>query len=182
MWSSEVTRSDIPAGTLIAACMPVEVASREQTHLDCFRAELDGAISLEDFVRAFYTTWLFRSERFVLKLARMPSTDEDLDSLLLGTRKKFAAWTVEQRSDNELLMCDVASKTKSWFMVEPGADASSARTVVYFGTVVVATAHRRTGEPDLGVVFRLFMPAHLLYGRSLLITACSRLRQLTGPS
>ncbi len=180
MRTSGVTRGEIPASTLIAACLPADPDARAQTHLDCFSSELDGTLSLETYVQAFYTSWLFRAERFVLNRLKLPSTDDDLQNLLYGDRRSFAAWTIEQRTDTELLMCDVARKTKSWFMVEPVADSSTARTVVYFGTVVVATPHRQTGKPDLGAVFRVFMPAHLLYGRSLLVTACSRLRKLSG--
>jgi len=107
---------------------------------------------------------------------RLPSTDAHLDALLDGSRQKFAAWSVEQRTDNELLMCDVASKTKSWFMVRQAGDSAAPRTRVHFGTAVVATPNRRTGELELGTVFRLFMPLHLLYGRSLLHAAVRDLR------
>lgn len=175
--SNKVRRAAVPEGTILHSSRPLSGPARDETHLDCFVADIDGAWSLEQFVGVFYRTWLFRAERFVLKhVMRLPSTDSDLESLLDGNQEKFAAWSIERRTANELLMCDIASKTKSWFMVTQTGDSAKQRTLVHFGTVVVATPDRRSGEPKLGTLFRLFMPLHLLYARSLLLVAVRDLR------
>lgn len=45
------------------------------TYTDCYATGSAGRITLARFVEAFYTTRLFRLERFVLALGGMPSTD-----------------------------------------------------------------------------------------------------------
>ena len=69
---------------------------------------------------AFYTTWLFRLERWILRLAvARPSTDEEAHQLARGEREAFAAWSVEARAPDQLLMCDFTGRTRSWLMVVP---------------------------------------------------------------
>lgn len=62
---------------------------------DGYRIDVAGDIDLERFVAAFYTTPLFRLERFVLALIGKPSTDAQVAALARGEADAFAAWTVE---------------------------------------------------------------------------------------
>lgn len=129
-------------------------------------------MSQRDFVIAFYTTWLFKVERVILKwLASKPSTDDDARRLADSGQDAFAAWTVEARSENQLLMCDFSSRTRSWFMTETNGDG----TRHYFGSAVVPNAKNAANEPKLGKGFSLLLGFHKLYSRALLSAARSRL-------
>ena len=141
-------------------------------YTDCFSADTPDTVPFERFVAAFYTTPLFKLERLVLRLAlRRPSTDAEAADLAANKRESFAAWTVEARRANQLLMRDLAGATRSWFMVEPLPDGTSTR--VFFGSAVVP----RSGEAKLGWPFHLLLGFHKLYSRALLATALRRLRR-----
>jgi len=131
-------------------------------YADCFITELPGDFSHAEYVCAFYTTWLFRLERLVLAtLVFKPSTDRQACELARGERDAFAAWSVEARSPNQLLVCDYQGKTRSWLMVE----RQDGVTRLYFGTGIVR----------LSRFFRALMPFHKRYARALLAAARSRL-------
>lgn len=143
-------------------------------HTDCYMVTVAGTVSLGEYVTAFYTAPLFRCERVILKLAvRRPSTDQDAADVAHGRTLKFAAWTVEDRSDTQLLMCDMASKTRSWFMIR----ATSSSTQLYFGSAVIADP--KTGHQ--GALFHALAPLHNLYARALLKGAVRRLSQDPSP-
>jgi hypothetical protein len=64
-------------------------------YTDCFSTDLLNSVSLAEFVEAFYTTWLFKLERFILKVAvKKPSTDAEARQLSRGELDRFAAWYV----------------------------------------------------------------------------------------
>lgn len=123
-----------------------------------------------EYVEAFYTTRLFRLERFILTwLVDKPSTDAEARSLAQGARDAFAAWSVEGRVGNQLLMCDFQSRTRSWLMIEPGA----ASTRLYFGSGIVPRVI--DGKKRMGPGFRALLGFHKLYSRALLASARARL-------
>jgi hypothetical protein len=125
-------------------------------------------------VTAFYTTWLFRLERWILRLAvARPSTDEQARQLARGERAAFAAWSVEARATDQLLMCDFTGRTRSWLMVAPAAGASGTR--LYFGSVVIPVRDPNTGETGLGPVHGPLIGFHKIYSRMLLRAAARRL-------
>ena len=129
-------------------------------YTDCFSTDVLANVSLAEFVEAFYTTWLFRVERFILRVAvSKPSTDEQVSALTAGTLDTFAAWYVEGRAEHQLLMCDFRGHTRSWFMVAPGK--------LYFGSAVVPI-----NRPS----YKLLIGFHRLYSRALLSAARSRLQ------
>jgi hypothetical protein len=141
-------------------------------YTDCFAADIAAAVTHEQYVAAFYTTFVFKTERLILKYAvKRPSTDEQARQLAAGSLGQFAAWSVEQRAGNQLLMCDMFGSTRSWLMVEPLA----AGTRLYFGSAVVPKAHGRNGAPAVGLQFRALMGFHTLYSRVLLRAARARL-------
>ncbi|TDT77891.1 hypothetical protein BDE40_1192 [Litoreibacter halocynthiae] len=139
-------------------------------YTDCFVVTVPETVELSHFIDAFYTAPLFRTERVILKYAaKSPSTDKDAADIACGRTEAFAAWTVEARTGNQLLMCDMASKTRSWFMVDQIRDG----TCLYFGSAV--TADKKTGR--LGFLFNALLPLHKLYARALLKGAVNRLSQ-----
>lgn len=155
-----------PDGTLIAP-----FARRDGYYVDGFCVDLASAVSLEAFITAFYTTSLFRAERVVLRLAaRAPSTDADVAALAQGRAEQFAAWTVEARTQDEIVLGDASGRTKSWLRVAPHPGG----TQLWFGSVVVPVEQR--GRLTLGPVFHALLGAHKVYSRLLLGAAAARLR------
>lgn len=143
-------------------------------YTDCYSTLVDREVTHAQFVAAFYTTWLFKLERLVLSwLVRKPSTDEEACRLARGELSRFAAWTVEERAPDQLLMCDYMNATRSWLMVAPEGKG----TRLYFGSVVTARANPRTGRLELGRAYRLLLGFHRLYSRALLSAARARLRR-----
>lgn len=134
-------------------------------YADCFRVDVPGTIGLGRYVEAFYTTWLFKAERAILSLAGHPSTDADAALVAEGDASRFAAWHVEARADDQLLMCDVTGRTRSWFK---GASNRDGSTTLYFGSAVIAVKTGKSGRKSMGPVFKVLMPVHVLYSRALL--------------
>ena len=145
-------------------------------YADCYVAEVDGVVAQADFVEAFYTTALFKVERVILKwLAGRPSTDGGAHDLAAGTANGFAAWSVEARTDEQLLLADFTGRTRSWLMAVPaGAADGRPRTLLYFGSAVTPRGDRGRDGQGLGFVFHALMGFHRLYSRLLLGAARSR--------
>ncbi|KNG92861.1 hypothetical protein [Pseudaestuariivita atlantica] len=156
-----VTTAPLPPGALLA-----RYADRDDCYTDCFTVTVDGPVDLPAYVEAFYTAWLFRIERQILGLAGYRSTDVEARALARSGTDRFAAWTVEDRSDSQLLMCDPSSATRSWLAVAP----DEAGTRLYFGSAIVPPEPGR----DLGTVYRALLGFHKLYSRALLATARAR--------
>ena len=149
---------------------------REGTYTDCYVTDIRGSVSHTQYVTAFYTTRVFRLERLILKMAvSRPSTDAQAEQLAAGSIDAFAAWHVEARSENQLLMSDFHRRTRSWLMVVPIASASGTRTRLYFGSAVVPVENSKTGMFTLGFGFRVLLRFHRLYSEVLLYAAKSRL-------
>jgi len=165
-----IEKSPIPAHTLI------DKLSANGAYADCYSTEIAGQIPFPQLIIAFYTTPLFKMERLILKLfVRKPSTDADVRQLADNAADKFAAWTVEARADNEMLMCDFLGRTRSWLMVMPIDDS---RTRLYFGSAVGA----RPGSNSPGFVFRALLGFHQLYSVLLLYSAKRKIIRQQGVS
>lgn len=160
-----VVNQDVPPGRLIA-----DYAERAGHFTDCYSCVVSGQVTLADYVAAFYTSPLFRAERFVLRVAaRAPSTDAQARAVADGQSERFAIWTVETRRQTELMMAERSGRTKSWFMVSgQGSD-----TRLLFGTVVVPV-RSKSGDLVLGPVFDSLKGAHTIYARALLAAAARR--------
>lgn len=146
-------------------------------YADCYVVEIPAIVSQNEFVYAFYTTTLFKFERLVLKLfAARPSTDAEARLLAVGNSETFAAWRIESRNANQLLMADYLGRTRSWFMATPVADPVAGRyTRLYFGSAVVPHVENQTGKVTMGFAFHALVGIHRLYSRLLLRAACNRL-------
>ncbi len=143
-------------------------------YADCYATELPGSFSQAEYVAAFYTTWLFKLERAILKwLVSKPSSDDEAAQLARGERDRFAAWSVEASAPNQLLMRDFLGNTRSWLMIEPTHDGGVTR--LYFGSAIVPRTDRKTGRRRMTLGFRLLLGFHKGYSRALLRAARSRL-------
>lgn len=144
-------------------------------YTDCYTTDIRNVVTLAEYVSAFYTTCLFKLERLILKIAvSRPSTDAEARQLASGEVDTFAAWYVESRSENQILMCDFRNRTRSWLMVSPlpGDDGGESR--LYFGSAVVRAHDNETTSPGTG--FNVLLQIHKLYSVALLYSAKSRLQ------
>ncbi len=143
-------------------------------YADCYVAEIARPVSHAEYVQAFYTTAVFKLERMLLAcFVARPSTDAQAAELAAGTRTSFAAWSVEAREPQQLLLADFQGRTRSWLMSAPGSNGQSTR--LYFGSAVVRGVDRRSGEARMGGPFRVLLGFHKLYSRVLLRAAVARL-------
>jgi hypothetical protein len=148
-------------------------------YTDCYWTKVPGQVSFPEFILAFYTTPLFKLERFLLKLfVTKPSTDIQARQLAEGICDTFAAWRVEARSANEILMCDFRGRTRSWLMLVPADKAG--RTQLYFGSAVIPNA--KTGTLSLGFGYQALLGFHQIYSVLLLYSAKLRLQHPLGSS
>lgn len=150
------------------------------TYTDCYRTRISGHVALGDYVYAFYTSWLFRLERWILRhLVHKPSTDQAAREVADSVIENFAAWHVEARTSTQLLMCDFQGRTRSWFMVEGASETGESFTVLRFGSAVVPAVNKDGSKAQTGLAYRVLLPFHRLYSRRLLAAAVSRLPDKT---
>ncbi|MFK7876851.1 MAG: hypothetical protein AB8B71_13895 [Paracoccaceae bacterium] len=160
-----ITQSDAPPASLIG-----DFAQAEAHYTDAFYVDVSAEVDLAHYVYGFYSTPLFRAERFILKLAaRAPSSDADLAALAQGAGNRFAVWTVEARRADEILLGDASGRTKSWLW----AEARDGATRLWFGSVVVPVMQR--GRLVQGPVFDTLLGVHKLYSRLLLGSAVGKM-------
>lgn len=164
---------DIPCNALLGKYL------KDGTYTDCYVTDIASTTTHVQYVIAFYTTLIFKLERLILKLAvSRPSTDAQAGQLATGSLDEFAAWHVEDRCENQLLLCDFKGRTRSWLMVVPIIEGSHVHTRLYFGSAVVPVVNPKTGKSSLGFVYRALLGFHKLYSVVLLYAAKSRLESL----
>jgi hypothetical protein len=157
----------LPAGALLRSYADAGA------YTDCFATDIPCRVAFPAFVEAFYTTPLFRLERWILAaMLQRSSTDDEARDLAAGRRERFAAWDTEARADDQLLMCDMHRRTRSWFMVTGGESTGSTR--LYFGSAVVPLSRATDGARRMGSAFELLLPFHKAYARLLLAAARGR--------
>jgi hypothetical protein len=145
-------------------------------YADCYVTEVDRGVSHEEFVEAFYTTPVFKLERLILRVfVSRPSTDAEAGQLARGELNSFAAWSVEGRAPDQLLLRDHSGRTRSWLMVAASENPDVVGTALYFGSAVVPMRSLKTGRTRLGPVFSTLLGFHKLYSRVLLRAAGRRL-------
>jgi len=167
-----IEKCAVPANTLLARYLT------DETYIDCYTTEISGQISFAEFVFALYTTTLFKLERFILKwTVSKPSADAQARQLADGNIEKFAAWRVESRGENELLMCDYSGRTRSWLMAIPANTNNGTHTQLYFGSAVVPVRNSKTGKLSLGFGVQALLGFHKIYLVLLLNSAKSRIKR-----
>jgi hypothetical protein len=161
---------ELPQGALLGKYL------RGGTYADCYVTEVARPVSHAEYVEAFYTTAVFKVERMLLAwLVSRPSTDVQAQQLATGVLGSFAAWNVEGRSADQLLLSDFRGRTRSWLMIARVEGIGAPSTRLYFGSAVVPVVNARSGQADLGFAFRAVLGFHKLYSRVLLHAARSRL-------
>lgn len=141
-----------------------------QTYTDCFEVMHPLSVTLEGFIEAFYTTWLFRLERAVLTIGlRKRIRDSDVEALAASRNQSFAAWRVEERGSAQILLADLSGHTRSYLAVAP---KEGGVTRLIFGSAVVVP----DGKP-LAPIVRWTVPLHRFYSRALLRLAERKLRR-----
>lgn len=137
-------------------------------YTDCYAVRVAGEVSLAEFIEAFYTTRLFKLERWILSsLLNRPSTDEDAAQLATGMRDRFAAWKVEARSESEILLD--AGQTRSWLCVAR-SNGELESTQLCFGSAVLPLGAGK----GFGWWFHALLGFHRVYSRLLLSAAARR--------
>lgn len=160
----------LPDGALLGAYQA------NGAYADCFSTDVAAPVSHEQFVTAFYTSFVFKLERQILAwAASKSSTDDQAKQLALGAIDGFAAWHVEKRSPNQLLLSDFQASTRSWLMVAPITVNNVPGTRLYFGSAVVPSINRKTGKTEMGLIFRALLGFHKVYSVLLLRAAKARL-------
>lgn len=142
-------------------------------YTDCYRTTARGRFGLAQFVLAFYTTPVFRIERMLLRwFVGRDSSDAGAERLAAADSDEFAAWRVEARSCDQLLLCDYLGRTRSWLMTAPSEDGD---TCLYFGSAIVRRRLSPGGGNGPVPLLRPLIGFHRLYSRILLAAARSRL-------
>lgn len=139
-------------------------------YTDCYVTELPIPVTAAEFVEAFYTSSLFKLERMILSaVLRRASTDVQARELAAGHRHLFAAWSVEARKGDQVLLA--AGRTRSWLAATPN---KSSGTQLYFGSAVVPR-NTASGTQAMGLWFWALSGFHKAYSRALLRAARNRL-------
>jgi hypothetical protein len=168
-----ITTCELPRGALLGTHRDAGA------YTDCYAVDVSRPVSQAQYIEAFYTTWVFKLERWVLAtFVSKPSTDAQARALANGQVDAFAAWSVEGRDRNQLLMCDFQRRTRSWLMSVPLAGDPARGTRLYFGSAVVLATRLQTKRPGMGFAFRALLGFHKLYSRILLGAAIARLRRV----
>lgn len=163
-----ITDAAVPPGSLLA-----DLAAARGAFADAYALQVPRAVSLAEFVEAFYTTQLFKLERSLLALLLgKPSSDAMARAVARGEGQRLAVWTVEARRADELLMHEDSGATRSWFKVQAG---DGGMTTLWFGSAVVPRRRGPGGEARLGWVFHALLGFHRAYSRALLRAAARRL-------
>ena len=164
-----IASTEVPGDTLLYRYVS------DDNYTDSYTVSVGAGVSLAMFVECFYTTALFKCERFILNwLVSRPSTDQGASDVAHGNAQQFAAWSVEERTNRELLMCDFQGRTRSWFSV---VDDGATTTQLYFGSAVLPKTDRTTGDANLGFVVRALLGFHRVYSILLLYFARRRLQR-----
>lgn len=135
-------------------------------------------VSRSELTVAFFTSRAFWPERAFLAYGLDKRTsDEDLRRLAETGEGRFAAWTVEAATDDQILLCDFLSYTRAWLMVAPEGDGTGLR----FGTAIIRRRRDRAGPKRLTTGFATILPGHRVYSRTLLSSARHRLMRTASP-
>lgn len=164
-----VEARELPADALL------QIYGQRGGYTDAYCTGADVQISLDRYVAVFYCTPLFRIERGLLGiLLRRGASNLDAVALGAGRVDQFAAWRVEARDSEQLLLCDYSGRTRSWLWAEP---ITGGGTRLWFGSAVVPRLDPNTGQWSMGLAFRLLLGFHRLYSRALLASAARALRR-----
>lgn len=157
----------LPAGAFL------EAYAQRGAYTDCYAVELPRLVTQGEFIEAFYTTAVFKIERWLLaRFLAKPSTDAEARQLAAGRLRTFAAWSVERQDAGQLLLA--AGRARSWLMAS-AATSGPPVTKLHFGSAVVPSSSDSSGNPGMGWQFRALLGFHKVYSRVLLAAARRKL-------
>jgi len=163
---AQVADTPVPPTSLLG-----RLAAERRAFADAYTLRLPRRVTLAEFVEAFYTTRLFKLERWLIARTGRPSTDADVRAVAQGEDRRMAVWTVEARAAGELLMHEDSGATRSWFKAEAVEDG----TRLWFGSAVVPQRRGPDGVQRMGWVFHALLGFHRIYSRALLRAAARKL-------
>jgi len=146
---SKVRAIPIPEGSLLAGF------GGQDDYRDAFRRDVQGIVSLEQFIVRFYCSPAFRPERVVLGLIGRNASDADVGALAHAVSDHFAVWRVVERRGAEILLHSKDTGTASWLAVGQNEET----TGLMFGSWV-----GRVNQSG----WRYMLHPHQLYSRVLL--------------
>ncbi|MDP5253806.1 MULTISPECIES: hypothetical protein [unclassified Vibrio] len=141
---------------------------------DCYSTVVTIPVTLPEFIDAFYTTWWFKLERWLLALfCRQSSTDKQVSQLARAQTSDMSVWRVESRTETEILLS--AWHTRSWLCVQSEQTSSHVviSTNLLFGSAVIPS--RSNGQ--FALLFHLLGGVHRWYAKCLLAAAAKQLRR-----
>lgn len=172
---SDIFRENVARDSLLATYRGGVRPERWGLYQDCFSVPVDRVVSLSEFVYEFYSSPVFRLERWLLGLLLGAKASEaDLRALAAGFSKEFSVWRVADRTVTQLLLCDRFERTRSWLRVLP---LGGGRTLLQFGSAVAARRDPGNGKLKLGTFISSLLWFHALYSRMLLWAAYLRIRR-----
>ena len=98
-----------PLTSVHQCAFPLDAAlgayASQGAYADCYAVVLPRVVTQAEYVEAFYTTAVFKVERWLIAtfLSR-PSTDSQARQLAQGGLSTFAAWSVEQQQPDQLVL------------------------------------------------------------------------------
>lgn len=132
---------------------------------DCYVLRVERAVTLADCISAFFTTPVFRLERWIIaRVLGHASTDAQARALSDGHSDRFLVWVTESRNDAQILLG--VGRTATWLMVEP----AGAATMLYLGSAIEQPESARRGWRH-----RALLHFHDVYSRLLLWATALRL-------
>ena len=172
MVEPRLDRMRYPAATQIPQeCLLRAYELTDGCYTDCYQIDVDGPPDFQRYIRLFFDTWIFRLERRILALSGQKfATTEDVEALACGEIDRFAAWRVEKRTANELLMTAQKGRIRTWLYL-PADRNDLDKTRLMFGSAVLPVETGDASKKRLGWVIRFLLPFHRFYSRLLLKAA-----------
>lgn len=143
-------------------------------YTDHFCISVSAEVTIEQWTAAFFSSRVFRLERFLLnRVFPCKATDDAALALGEGRSDAFSAWTVERRGQGQLLL--KSGITRTWLAAAPhvATDGSAnGTTELYLGSAVLGAQERSIASG----VLRAALAPHRAYSRALLRSGQQNLR------
>jgi len=173
---SKIVETEVPHNALSAQY------EKQGAFVDCYYIDIRKEVTLESYLRAFYTTSLFKTERAILSIATFkPAFDTQAVELALGTAENYSVWTVETRLSNQIMLREFTGRTRSWLMVHKPSGNEATLTRLFFGSVVMPKKVSESGKSAFGLLFHVLGGFHKIYSRALLRAAYKKLLKNVKP-
>ena len=171
-----VHKHQLPSESLLMRYCPGHRSSYKTGYCDCYTVTVGGIVEFEEYICQFYSTSIFKAERWILGFfANLPSNDHELKLLAAGTSNRFAAWSVEQRLPDQLLLCDASGRTRSWLMCTNVKENNINQTRLLFGSAILPVTDPHTRIRIYQILYITLLGFHKFYSRVLLSSARNKI-------